>query len=583
MLKRVVRHPLWIWLALVVACHPGVQNSSVGGPAGLVLDHNSQTLAEPVNISVTNTATLEKIAVWRANDGGRFTAQLPPGTYALALTSRAGYHYLKKVSFPLADLTVRLSAECHLVKGRVVGDLVLPADIYLSRISNDIGDIFVAAVDTEGAFAACLPAGRYVTDVHGETVSVTSSVTVPVDRPLELTGYSRKAVETAPQRLALGATDLQTFARALHGPRMLGLGEANHGTGSFYEYRAALSFELARSGRLRYVLLEADAVSLFAIDDYVQGVNIDIAKAVAAIGFWITDTEEFLRFLGQVREFNLKRPASAQIHVLGVDAQRLEPPIRLLLDTLAGDQILEKERQLLTRLASRRVVGSELLSASDLSALSAFLGRLDVRPASNATTAQMRASVAARSIKHQLGSIGAADPDTMRDLAMVDLATHIVDLYGPGQAALWAHNAHVARQLDGASRTLGQFMSERLGDAYYPIGFFSYNGSARAWDPPGEIGVIVHDLGETSKFNVETVIMEATGFPDAAWVRLDAVDRDVSRWFARPRYVREFGSAYSTARSQTLRPFPEALSAIVVIKNGTASNPTPTGVRKILR
>jgi erythromycin esterase-like protein len=146
--------------------------------------------------------------------------------------------------------------------------------------------------------------------------------------------------------------------------------------------------------------------------------------------------------------------------------------------------------------------------------------------------------------------------------------------------AIWAHNAHIAREPDTAERSLGQNLAETFGSSYYPIGFLSYRGAGRAWDKAGKIGVIPQELGPTQPYNVESVVMAATGFPLAAWVRLDNLSAPVARWLAVPRFVREFGAPLDPAELQILRGLPNAFSAVVVIQHTGPTTPTPTGVRK---
>ncbi|MGH9888956.1 MAG: erythromycin esterase family protein, partial [bacterium] len=116
-----------------------------------------------------------------------------------------------------------------------------------------------------------------------------------------------------------------------HRASVLGLGEANHGTADFYVLRGALSLALARTGGLRLVLIEADAVGMLQIDDYVQGREVAIEKAVAALKFWVTDIREFLQLLGDVRTFNRDRAPEERLHVLGMDAQFSAPAAQWLL------------------------------------------------------------------------------------------------------------------------------------------------------------------------------------------------------------------------------------------------------------
>jgi len=450
------------------------------------------------------------------------------------------------------------------------------------RISRYVGDHFVAYPDGGGQVTACLPDAGYSVHVEGATTSLAIPLTMFTDATIELPGYITSKVEEVPTGVRIERSDFQSFARLLVGRRVLGLGEANHGTGDFYTYRGRLSLELARSGRLRNVLFEADAIGMMAIDDYVMGVDVDVAKAVSALRFWITDVHEFLDFLAEVRTYNTNAPQDRKVHVLGIDAQRVEPPVRFLLERRATLAISEQESTLLERIAPDHGKAFTELPSDEQVLLSSLLDRLaNPRGPADLGGDATRASIAARSIRYQLSYLSKLGLDGLRDQAMAQLLAYIVAVSNAPQTALWAHDDHVAREATGAAKSLGQYLSDQFGDAYFPIAFLSYSGAARAWDAGGKIGVIPFDLGATPAYNMESVIVGATRSTDAAWVDLEIASDGLKQWLGMPRYVREFGAAYPQGDTQKLRAFPAAIAAVVVIPHAKASTPTPTGVRKV--
>jgi erythromycin esterase len=402
------------------------------------------------------------------------------------------------------------------------------------------------------------------------------AVTVALD------GWRRAVVETpapVPGPAASVPADLDGMVQALaRGPRVIGMGEANHGTGDFYARRGELSLALARAGDLRYVLFEADAVAMLAIDDYVQGAAIDLAPAITKLGFWVTDIEEMLAFVAAVRTYNAAEPAERRVHVLGIDAQFANLPAEWLGAHRTELGLGDAEAAVLARIAADRKQLAAL-AAADVAVLDAMIARLDAgRAPADLAAVTTRAVIAARALRHDRSYVGQAAYGVLRDAAMADLTALTMELGGPGQAAVWGHNGHIAGEPDGATESLGQHLRRRFSD-YVPIAFLSYEGSARAWDEAGEIGVIARDFGPAPPFTVEAAIMRATGAPDVAWVLHDRLSAELQRWLATPRYVREFGSVFR-ARPQTLRRFPTAFSAVVVLRHSTASTPTATGVRK---
>src|SRR5262249_10549170 len=150
----------------------------------------------------------------------------------------------------------------------------------------------------------------------------------------------------------------------------------NHGTADFYALRGALSLALARTSGLRFVIIEADAVNMLQIDDYVQGRDVAIEKAVADLKFWVTDIKEFLQFLRDVRAFNHDRSPDRRLHVLGMDAQFPTPAAQFLLTEQVALSISGDERGVLTQIASAEGEALAGLAPSDGRVLESLLTRL---------------------------------------------------------------------------------------------------------------------------------------------------------------------------------------------------------------
>ena len=568
----------WCITILLLVC--GCQPQSAGGraPLGQV---QTASLVPDVPVTVTDLSTGGEVAgVTMKADGHQLSALLP-GHYAFAVTTATSFAFFERDIRSSDLVSVALSSDCHPVRGRITHGFALPANVSMSRVSNSKGDTFLAPISGDGSFRACLPKGAYAARVDGESRSFPVPMVMPADE-IELSAYPTSRIQQTPKGITIAGSDFLTFANSLHEQRIIGLGEANHGTSEFYTYREKLSLQLARDGKLRNILLEADAVGMMAIDDYVMGEEIDLAKSVVALRFWITDIFEFLNFLADIRAYNASASASHKIHVLGIDAQRLEPPAQFLLAHRAELAISEREAELLSRIAPNHGKAFVDLADDEQASLSSLLDRLsNPKGQADLEGCPIRASIAARSIRYQLGYLTSALTIGLRDQAMAELAAYIVNLSSSSQTAIWAHNGHIARQPDEADKSLGQYLAEKFGSEYYPIAFLSYRGAARAWDQPGKIGVIPHDLLPTPSYNMESVIMNATNFVKVAWIDFGNSSSSFRQWLAVPRYVREFGSAYDPSDVQKLRRFPDAMAAVVVVQSANPSTPTPTGIRMI--
>jgi erythromycin esterase len=357
-------------------------------------------------------------------------------------------------------------------------------------------------------------------------------------------------------------------------PVIIGMGEATHGTGEFTTLRGELSLALVRQADVQLLLFEIDAISAAVLDDYVNGDSVDIAAAVAALGFWVTDTCEFLHFLGLVRTYNAGAPR--KVHIWGVDIQDTQVPVKTITDHVA--YLSDDETAALKVAATQRGKAVKDLPAAQRAALAALLSR---RAAPEGPSRDdLLVAVAARSLALQLQYW---DGDLLgqyrrrRDAGMAELAAFLTAQMKVRRACIWAHDGHITK--DGDLPMLGRNLARNPALSYYSIGFYLYEGSARAWDASAKIGVIPHPISAAAPYMVEGAVMRATGMPAVAWLPLAKLPRVLGDWLDTPRLVREVGAVYIDDQVPTLRRIREAFDAIVVVRTGHDSTPTATGVR----
>jgi erythromycin esterase len=554
---------------------------------GNVSGADGQAVSGPILIGITDQKTGIRWGVAETDASGRFEVPLPAGEYALAVTSAAGFGYLEHVRSPATGFTLTLSSSCVAIEGQLRGALAAKGVVEVSRFSNSIGDKFVTPVAADGSFRTCLPDGEYTATAGGSLISRSVRFFVPATTRFELAAYTRRDIESPPPTAPIARSSLSDLAATLQqGPRVLGFGEANHGTGDFYTQRGALALELARTGGLRYIMLEADAVVLLRVDDYVNGDPVDLSATLAALGFWITDQKEFIAIIDQVRAFNASLPPERRVHILGFDAQMTEPAAKLLVAAREELGLTQQQVDLVARLGPNNAKSFMEVTAAEKAIVQELLRRLEGIGRFDPRATSGRAAIAARSLRHQLGYLSESSwiaQGGMRDAAMADIATFVIERGGPGRASLWGHALHIARETyAGGLKSMGCYLADHFAADYYPVGFFTYEGAARAWDAPGKIGVIPHKLAPTPPYYVESAIMEATRHPDMAWVAIKTMPAALRKWLDQPRFSREFGSSYQGEEdARTLRLFPTAFDALVVLKRGSPSTPTPTGERRV--
>jgi erythromycin esterase len=526
-------------------------------------------------------------AIVVADTTGRFTATLSPGEYAVAATAQRGAAWVEKFAITRDGYTLKLASDCQRTLGVVASNTFYDTRVMFGRNSFNTGDTFATIARPDGTFSLCLPSGDYIASLAGDMLSTGIAVSIPSKERIVLQGHPTREVRSAPASTAAVTHRIDGLINDIlrSNARLVGIGEATHGSAEFVTTRSTLVFELAKRAQLQLVLLENDAISSLALDRYVNGDNIDLKVAISELGFWITDTFEFIHFLEEIRSYNLRLQSPAdRIHVRGIDVQNTKPSVSVILANAKLLALSSDEQEMLQLLAPDRGKAVKQLGAKQRADLDTVLARLSSPMGQTELDTQI--SVAARSLAIQVGFL---DGDTRglymqrREAGMAQLAHFIVERTGVKRAVLWAHNDHVSRHIGGAN-SVGQRLAEAFPTSYYSIGFFFYEGSTRAWDAAGKIGVVSHTMGPAPAFTVERVIMAMTGFPTIAWLPLRDAPSALKEWFEVPRYVREVGALYNGEdRATVLINMQAAFDAIVVIKTIHDSSPTPTGVRRASR
>lgn len=306
-----------------------------------------------------------------------------------------------------------------------------------------------------------------------------------------------------------GFEDLEPLRARLEGVRIVGLGEATHGTREFFQFKHRMVEFLARELGFTLFILEGSYAGVGPINDYVLGRagTVDVTAHMARSLAVIWNTEEVREMLKWMRDYNRQQPEAKKLRFLGFDPQLAAPSAEALLAYLgrvAPSQVARarKAMRYLTPVTHEwayetfpsRPLAERKAARRQLMAFASWMAGQHRRLIAASSEAQYRDAMQWVQLVLQSDEIRNFSGDA-RENYMADNIDYLLDRAGPGaRAILWAHNFHLSRVTEGFRpwesetdfRPMGSFLARRHGAAYYAIGFAFDHGAFQAGDEDAE-------------------------------------------------------------------------------------------------
>ncbi|EMA53160.1 erythromycin esterase family protein [Halococcus salifodinae] len=438
------------------------------------------------------------------------------------------------------------------------------------------------------------------------------------DEPDESTDDRRNELAAVADRLADRATtiettdptadltDLEPIGDALAGARIVGLGEATHGTREFFRLKHRLVRGLVERQGLRLFAIEANLPETLAMNDYVLHGEGTPEEALDGMYFWTWNTESVVALAEWLRGFNEGRPLDDRVRFHGIDAQYTSGAVGRL-DAFLATADPDLRAAVDADLAAADDKGEtteEHMSAHDPDATDRLIERLttafDERTPAYAAATSERTTVLARrcldTIEQARARRVAYESESqeaamrVREAAMADNVDWLLDRESSDRLALWAHDSHLCRTENHAKRfgavaSLGNRLADRYGEDYYPLGFDFLGGEFRA------IGVRLTEDSERATWSLDeppadsvTRAFAAIG-AELAFLDFGTLDAQERAWFDEPRAKRELGAVYygsdgpaddaadGQATHNEWRSLTEAFDGLVFVRETTATRP----------
>lgn len=433
--------------------------------------------------------------------------------------------------------------------------------------------------------------------------------TAPVEQWLAEHAIPIKTVEPG-----TGFADLEPLKNVLKSVRIVGLGEATHGSREFFQFKHRMLAFLASEMHFRVFTMEASHAACENINEYILYGKGDPAKALASLGFWTWDTEEVSAMIEWMRSFNSKVEESERIRFYGFDIQHNEPAFATVSEYLkrtAPEHLPEAEAAFRPlRLSDRQLLGFSKRSDSERAAemarlrdLASFLKSHQDSFVRKTSSAEFDRVVEATRIIIQFDDayssplVDSQNPDeslnAKRDRYMAENFQSLLGREKPdARVVVWAHNGHIAA---GPGSGMGSYLRKSFGDAYYAFGFTFDHGAFQSRE------LLTKDLGTGAgigalrEFKIGPAPEGSVGWyferarrdrPFRNYIvdfRGAGREGPVAEWLSSPHPMFSAGGVFSsewTARQSIGRVIlRDEFDGLIFIEETTRARPNPTGMR----
>ena len=285
----------------------------------------------------------------------------------------------------------------------------------------------------------------------------------------------------------------------LKNKKIVGMGEATHGTKEFFNMKAKMFKFLVTNCGYKIFSIEATYGGTLKVNDYVLYGKGDILSAMSGMEFWTWDTKEVEDLIEWMRKYNESKPDIEKLKFYGFDCQSFKGSTNALVDYVKefDKQNLDKFVKGLSILndSSRYYFWtlkndtSSLQKISQIHDIIIFIQKwfqenenLYISGSGKAKYELAKHNIETLKQAILLKECSSKKSYTYRDSCMAQNIHWIYDLEN-SDVFVWAHNDHISKNEKyyfNKDKTMGAYLKNIFGDAYYNICFVFNEGSFQA-------------------------------------------------------------------------------------------------------
>ncbi len=370
----------------------------------------------------------------------------------------------------------------------------------------------------------------------------------------ELDNYITPLNGTSPSLDNSDLSVLDNFSDA----KIIGLGEATHGTKEFFEMKHRIFKYFAENYGFKILGFEADMGECIYIDRFItKGIG-TIEEVMNKMHFWVWYTMEVRDLILWMKEYDTGKSPQNQVHLLGMDCQFADYNKGLIEDYLKnyGNNYPNYIDPILEKISSLTYQDGESINETEKSNLinkcdSVYTYFTNNRNSLISKSGEFEYDIIVRLLEEskQFLDVITVTSENFRDYYMAKNAYWLTTLLGgETKVILWAHNDHVARNQIFSS--LGYRLSLELGINYKVIGFSFNQGKFRAVYVDLKTyqtkGITIHDIERLPLRESTNYIFQAANPKDFCLVFSNVPNATpLYNWLNNYRLFMDVGSTYN--------------------------------------
>ena len=362
--------------------------------------------------------------------------------------------------------------------------------------------------------------------------------------------------------LNLDDDDLRMFDR-LANTKMVGLGEATHGTKEFFQMKHRIFQYLVENHGFKAFLFEMDLAEALFFDNWIQGdITGDLEQLMRnKMIFWTWRTAEVEALIRWMKSYNEGKAPEERIHLYGVDNQFTRYNLDALVDRLNQvDPVLADSvrgfngslKQINDLYKDKNNTALENINRGVANTLALLEREKDNIRSQTSEENFLWINRLARHMEQvstYLYEYHFLSDFKLRDKFMAENSRWYSELHGDdAKFVLWAHNAHMAKnQFYGNAPSQGGHLRNTLRSDYQVIAFGFTTGTFTAY---GNGVLATKRIGDDPPRDSYNFIFHHAA-PDNWMIDMTRIDNtSLKEWFLLEKKFLQLGSFYESPTTQ---------------------------------